>query len=276
MKIVYLGTPEMAVPPLQALHAAGHEIMLVVTRVDKKRGRGSALSPSPVKAAALELGIPVSHEPDDVLGAVADGAALGVVVAYGRLIKPHILDEIPMINAHFSLLPRWRGAAPVERALLAGDGLTGVDIMRLEEGLDTGGIYAETVVPISRTATAAELRTELVDAACELLVKTLSEPLDVWIDSAATQIGDTVYAAKFTKDEFEINWAQPIEQIDRLIRVGGAWTTFRNKRLKIHAADLVDGALVPTTVQPEGKGPMEFTAWRNGAQPNNDELFGAL
>ncbi|MFT7394177.1 MAG: methionyl-tRNA formyltransferase, partial [Candidatus Azotimanducaceae bacterium] len=116
MKIVYLGTPEMAVPPLQALHAAGHEILLVVTRVDKKRGRGSALSPSPVKAAALELGIPVSHEPDDVLGAVADGAALGVVVAYGRLIKPHILDEIPMINAHFSLLPRWRGAAPVERA----------------------------------------------------------------------------------------------------------------------------------------------------------------
>jgi len=276
MKIVYLGTPEMAVPPLQALHAAGHEILLVVTRVDKKRGRGSALSPSPVKAAALELGIAVSHEPDDVLGAVADGATLGVVVAYGRLIKPHILDEIPMINAHFSLLPRWCGAAPVERALLAGDGLTGVDIMRLEEGLDTGGIYAETVLPIGVKSTAAELRSELVDAACELLVKTLAVPLDVWIDSAATQIGNTVYAAKFTKEEFEIDWTQPVGHIDRLIRVGGAWTMFRGKRLKIHAADLVEGKLTPVTVQPEGKGPMEFAAWRNGAQPTHDELFGAL
>jgi methionyl-tRNA formyltransferase len=275
MKLVYLGTPEMAVPPLRALHDAGHEILLVVTRVDKKRGRGGALSPSPVKAAAVELGLPVSHEPDDVLQAVTDGAELGVVVAYGRMIKPHILDVIPMVNAHFSLLPRWRGAAPVERALLAGDGLTGVDIMRLEEGLDTGGIYAETVVPIGKTTTAAALRSELVGVACDLLVETLSEPVEVWIDSAATQVGNSVYAAKFTKDEFEIDWEQPVEQIDRLVRVGGAWTTFRDKRLKIHAADLVDGALVPTTVQPEGKGPMEFTAWRNGAQPVADELFGS-
>lgn len=276
MKLVYLGTPEMAVPPLRALHDAGHEILLVVTRVDKKRGRGGALSPSPVKAAAVELGLPVSHEPDDVLQAVTDGAELGVVVAYGRMIKPHILDVIPMVNAHFSLLPRWRGAAPVERALLAGDGLTGVDIMRLEEGLDTGGIYAETVVPIGKTTTAAALRSELVGVACDLLVETLSEPVEVWIDSAATQVGKSVYAAKFTKDEFEIDWEQPVEQIDRLVRVGGAWTTFRDKRLKVHAADLVDGALVPTTVQPEGKGPMEFTAWRNGAQPAADELFGSL
>ena len=276
MKLVYLGTPEMAVPPLRALHAAGHEIMLVVTRVDKKRGRGGALSPSPVKAAALELDLAVSHDPDDVLGAVAAGAELGVVVAYGRMIKSHILDVIPMVNAHFSLLPRWRGAAPVERALLAGDGLTGVDIMRLEETLDTGGIYAETVVPIGPTTTAAELRCELVDAASDLLVETLSAPLETWIDSAATQVGSTVYAAKLTKDEFEIDWTEPVEQIDRLIRVGGAWTTFRGKRLKIHAAVLVDGTLVPVTVQPEGKGPMEFTAWRNGAQPADDELFGGL
>lgn len=276
MKLVYLGTPEMAVPPLHALHAAGHEILLVVTRVDKKRGRGGALSPSPVKAAAIELGVPVSHDPDDVLQAVADGAELGVVVAYGRMIKPHILDVIPMVNAHFSLLPRWRGAAPVERALLAGDGLTGVDIMRLEEGLDTGGIYAETVVPIGSSTTAAELRSELVDVACDLLVETLSKPIDEWIDSAATQIGDTVYAAKFSKDEFEIDWDQHPEQIDRLIRVGGAWTMFRGRRLKIISAVLADNAVMPMTVQPEGKGPMEFTAWRNGAKPAADELFGAL
>ena len=277
MKLVYLGTPEMAVPPLQALHAAGHEIVLVVTRVDKKRGRGSALSPSPVKAAALQLGLPVSHDPDDVMLAVErDDAELGVVVAYGRMIKPHILDVIPMVNAHFSLLPRWRGAAPVERALLAGDAETGVCIMALEEGLDTGGVYARVVTPIDDDTTAADLRVRLVDIAADLLVQTLSTPVAEWVDTAEPQHGETVYAAKFSKEDFEIDWAQSAEHVHRLIRVGGAWTSFRGKRLKIHAADLVDGTLVPTSVQPEGKGAMDFPAWRNGAQPAADELFGQL
>ena len=277
MKLVYLGTPEMAVPPLQALHAAGHEIVLVVTRVDKKRGRGGALSPSPVKAAAIELGLPVSHDPDDVIRAVErDGAELGVVVAYGRMIRPHILGVIPMVNAHFSLLPRWRGAAPVERAVLAGDSETGVCIMALEEGLDTGGVYDCVTTPITDDTTAAELRVRLVEIAADLLVRTLNTPLAEWIDTAEPQHGETLYAAKFAKPDFEIDWAQPAEHVHRLIRVGGAWTTFRDKRLKIHAADLVDGVLVPTSVQPEGKGPMDFAAWRNGAQPTANELFGTL
>ena len=112
-RLVYFGTPEMAVPPLRALVTAGFEIGLVVTRIDKRRGRGSQLMPSEVKAAAVELGLPVSHAVDDAL---AVGADLGVVVAFGQLIKPHILDVLPMVNLHFSLLPRWRGAAPVERA----------------------------------------------------------------------------------------------------------------------------------------------------------------
>ena len=111
MKLAYFGTPEMAVPPLHALVAAGHDVALVVTRVDKRRGRGSELSPSPVKAAALHLGLTVSHTVDDVLGRYIE---LGVVVAFGQLIKPHVLTEVPMVNMHFSLLPRWRGAAPVE------------------------------------------------------------------------------------------------------------------------------------------------------------------
>jgi methionyl-tRNA formyltransferase len=277
MKLVYLGTPEMAVPPLHALHAAGHEIMLVVTRVDKKRGRGGALSPSPVKAAAIELGLPVSHDPDDVIVAVErDGAELGVVVAYGRLIRPHILGVIPMVNAHFSLLPRWRGAAPVERALLAGDSETGVCIMALEEGLDTGGVYNCVTTPITDGTTAVELRVRLVDIAADLLVQTLNTPLAEWIDTAEPQHGETLFAAKLAKPDFEIDWAQPAEHIHRLIRVGGAWTMFRDKRLKIHAADLVDGVLVPTSVQPEGKGRMDFAAWRNGAQPTANELFGTL
>ena len=276
MKLVYLGTPDMAVPPLRALVDAGHEIVLVVTRVDKKRGRGGALSPSPVKAAAVELGLPVSHDVDDVLTAAErDGAELGVVVAYGRLIKPHVLDVIPMVNAHFSLLPRWRGAAPVERALLAGD-RTGVCLMRLEEGLDTGGVYARTDVPIGPSTRASDLREDLVAAASDLLVDTLRRPLTEWIDDAEPQSGEPLYASKLDKSEFEIDWSQPADVVHRLIRVGGAWTTFRGKRLKLIEADLVDDAVVPTVVQPEGKGPMDFAAWRNGAQPVGDELFGDL
>jgi len=273
MKIVYFGTPEMAVPPLRALVEAEHEVELVVTRVDKKRGRGGALSPSPVKAAAVELGLAVSHDPDDVL---ATAAELGVVVAYGRMIKPHLLEAIPMVNGHFSLLPRWRGAAPVERALLAGDQVTGVCVMALEETLDTGGVYARTEVPIGPSTTAAELRTTLVQVCSDLLVDTLSRPLDTWIDDPEPQLGETVYAAKFDKSEFEIDWTTGADAVHRLIRVGGAWTTFRDKRLKIVAADLVDGVIVPTVVQPEGKPAMAFADWRNGAQPTRDELFGNL
>jgi len=274
VKLVFLGTPDMAVPPLRALVDAGHEVVLVVTRADKRRGRGGATTPSPVKAAALELGLPVTHQVDDVLGAAEQGAELGVVVAFGQIIKPHVLEALPMINLHFSLLPRWRGAAPVERAMLAGDDLTGVCVMRFDEGLDTGGVYAVRRVPISDTVTAAELRAELVTAGTEALVETLSAPVAEWIGEAYPQEGEATYAQKFTPGEFEIDWAAPVVDIHRLIRVGGAWTTFRSKRLKIHAADLVDGRIVPTLVQPEGKPTMTFDAWRNGSRPGPTELFG--
>ncbi len=263
----------MAVPPLRALAEAGHEIVRVITRVDKKRGRGGELSPSPVKATAVELGLDVSHDPDDVLGLDAD---LGVVVAYGRIIRPHLLDALPMVNLHFSLLPRWRGAAPVERAILAGDGVTGVGVMRLEEGLDTGGLYAEERVPIGPDTTAAELRRTLVDVGSHVLVATLSRPLVDWIDDARAQSGEPVYASKLEKAEFEIDWSQVPLDVHRRIRVGGAWTTFRAKRLKVLAADLVDGRVVPNSVQPEGRAPMSFDSWRNGARPTADEPFGDL
>jgi len=277
VKLVYLGTPEIAVPPLRALVDAGHEIALVVTRVDKRRGRGGATSPSPVKAAARELDLPVSHSVDDVLAAVADeGVELGVVVAFGQIVKPHVLDVVPMVNLHFSLLPRWRGAAPVERALLAGDDVTGVCVMALEEGLDTGGVYARREVPIGAETTATELRAALVDVGTELLVDTLARPLRSWIDDPEPQSGAPTYAAKFAAGDLEIDWTQPADQIHRVIRVGGAWTTFRGKRLKIHHARLDSGVLIPVTVQPEGKPSMAFSAWRNGAQPGADELFGGV
>jgi methionyl-tRNA formyltransferase len=277
VKLVYLGTPDMAVAPLRALVEAGHDVVLVVTRADKRRGRGGGVTPSPVKAAALELGLPVSHSVDDVLAAVRDdGAELGVVVAFGQIIKPHVLAEIPMVNLHFSLLPRWRGAAPVERALLAGDAVTGVCVMALEEGLDTGGVYARAEVPIGAETTAAELRSELVDVGTSLLVDTLDRPLDTWIGDPAPQEGEVTYASKFTSADFEIDWSLDPADVHRLIRVGGAWTTFRGKRLKVNEARLVDGRVVPVTVQPEGKGAMAFEAWRNGARPARDELFGDI
>lgn len=277
MKLVYLGTPEVAVPPLEALVEAGHDVVLVVTSRDKRRGRGSSMSPSPVKAAASELGLPISHSVDDILTAVeSDGAELGVVVAFGQLIKTHVLDAIPMVNLHFSLLPRWRGAAPVERALLAGDEVTGVCVMQLEEGLDTGGVYASEEVPIGPEETADELRDALVDVGTALLVRSLSEPVDNWVDNAEPQTGETTYASKFGHGDFEIDWSRSPEEVHRLVRVGGAWTTFRDTRLKILRARLEDGKLVPVTVQPAGKASMRFESWRNGFQPGDDELFGAL
>lgn len=274
-RLAYFGTPAMAVPPLRALVEAGHDVALVVTRVDKRRGRGGELSPSPVKAAALELGLPVSHEVDDVLG---KGIELGVVVAFGQLIRPHVLAEVPMVNLHFSLLPRWRGAAPVERALLAGDTETGVCLMQLEEGLDTGPVFDTVHVPIGPHVTAAELRAQLVEVGTRQLVGALAAPLG----EPQPQQGEPVYAAKIRPEELRIDWSRPVAEIDRLVRLGGAWTTFRGKRVKVHAAELGDapaGALPATpglvlhTVQPEGKGPMPFADFARGARPQPDEHF---
>lgn len=266
MRLVYLGTPAMAVPPLDALVDAGHEIVLVVTGADKRRGRGGTTTPSPVKAAAERLSIPVSHAVDDVLDA---GAELGVVVAFGRIIKPHVLAELPMVNLHFSLLPRWRGAAPVERALLAGDEMTGVCVMDVEEGLDTGGVHARVDVPIGPTTTAHELRVELVEIGSRLLVDTLARGLA----DAEPQQGEPIYAKKIDPDDLRIDWNSPVATIDRLIRLGGAWTVFRGERFKIHEARVVDDRIVPTVVQPAGKPRMDAEAWSNGARLADGEWF---
>ncbi len=290
MRLAFLGTPDMAVPPLRALVAAGHDVVCVVTRADRRRGRGSEVSPSPVKAAAIELGLPVTHDIDDLVGVGADRAPqLGVVVAYGRIIKPHVLDALPMVNVHFSLLPRWRGAAPVERALLAGDSVTGVCIMGVDEGLDTGPVYARREVPIGATTTAAQLRVALVEVGTALLVDVLSGPLP----APVPQLGDVTYADKITADELELAWAEPAIDLDRWVRVGGAWTTFRGKRLKVHRSEPApdvgragvlgtDGASVGTgdgslrllDVQPEGKPVMAWRDFANGARPAPGERFG--
>jgi methionyl-tRNA formyltransferase len=262
MRLAFLGTPEMAVPPLRALVDAGHDVALVVSRADARRGRGSATAPSPVKAAALELGIPVTDVVDDVL-ALDPPAELGVVVAFGRIIKPHVLDALPMVNLHFSLLPRWRGAAPVERAILAGDEVTGVCVMAVEEGLDTGAVYASLELPIFRNETADELRARLVRAGTSLLLDTLAGELG----APVPQVGEPVYAAKIDPAELEIDWSRPAVEVHRLVRVGGAWTTFEGKRLKVWRTRIGDdGALELVEVQPEGRGRMALRDWANGVR----------
>jgi methionyl-tRNA formyltransferase len=237
--------------------------------------------PSPVKAAATSLGLLVSHAVADV-GDV--GADLGVVVAFGQLIKPQVLDAVPMVNLHFSLLPRWRGAAPVERALLAGDDKTGVCLMQLEAGLDTGPVFRRAVVTIGPSTTAAELRGELVGVGTRLLV----DELRAGLGTPEPQIGEPTYAAKIAPEELHIDWARSPVEIDRLVRVGGAWTTLNGRRLKIITADLIDGHDEPSdqltgdrvgglrlvTVQPEGKPPMPFDAFARGARLADVEYLG--
>lgn len=268
-RLAYLGTPDLAVPPLRALVRAGFDVAVVVSQPDRRRGRGSGLSPSPVKAAAIELGLPVTDQVDDVLAADVE---LGVVVAFGRLIRPHVLEAVPMVNLHFSLLPRWRGAAPVERAILAGDERTGVDLMVVEEGLDTGGIYARAEVGIGPDDTLEDVRARLVEAGTALLVDNLTRGLG----PPSPQVGEPVYASKVAPDEHAIDWDRPAMDVHRLVRLGGAWTTHQGRRLKVWRTNVpprdsgpvvaaADGPVELVEVQPEGKPRIPATAWANGA-----------
>jgi len=282
VQLVYLGTPEVAVAPLRALHAAGHKIELVVTGADRRRGRGGATSPSPVKAAALELGLRVSSELDDALDV---GAELGVVVAYGRLVPPRVLDRLPMVNLHFSLLPRWRGAAPVERAILAGDPRTGVCLMELEEGLDTGGVHRHVVVDIGADETADELRARLSLIGADLLVDALRNGLGAPVPQSDDGV---TYASKLDPSDRRIDWNESSTQLHRVVRIGGAWTTLDGARLKVLEARPVDtpvgvsapgvvaegpvvrcgeGGLLLERVGPQGRPAMSARDWANGARP---------
>ncbi len=300
MSIIYLGTPEIAVAPLQALVAAGCNIQLVITRPDTRRGRGKQTSACPVKQAALELGLRVSDSLEDLVVMSAQNPnLLGVVIAYGAIIPMDILSVVPMINVHFSLLPRWRGAAPVERAILAGDAKTGVCIMRIVEGLDQGEVYSRSEVSISATDTLESLRKKLVDASLPLLISAVKNGVGHGVD----QTGEVSYAKKISADELRIDWSTSAVQIDRLIRVGGAYTNIAGKRIKIVSAKISpnissnisanqtpgavsviskyecevatsDGVISLTEVQPEGKSVMTVEVWLNGARIETGAVFG--
>ncbi len=291
-RLAYLGTPDMAVPPLRALVDAGHDIALCVTRPDRRRGRGKEETPSPVKVAAAALGLAVSHDMNDVATA---GVELAVVVAYGRIIPARLLEEIPMVNLHFSLLPRWRGAAPVERAILAGDRETGVCLMKVEAGLDTGPVYAVRTVPLDDDITLAALRTELVTVASALVVDALAHGV-AGLPVPVPQEGEVTMAEKITTDDLHLDWAKTAVDLKRVVRLGRAWTTFRDKRLTVldvalapheHGLDerppgsLVgavvatgSGALVLQRVQPESRSPMSADDWLRGVRPAAGERLG--
>ncbi|MGC1238771.1 MAG: methionyl-tRNA formyltransferase [Acidimicrobiales bacterium] len=282
MRLVFLGTPEAAVPTLEAVIDAGHEVVLVVTRPDRRRGRGSQLSPSPVKEVALRHGLAVTHR----LADVADvDAQRGVVVAYGAIIPESLLHKLPMLNVHFSLLPRWRGAAPVQRAVLAGDVETGVAIISLEASLDTGPVHLERRIPVGDDS-AEDLTRRLAVLGAGALVEVLASP-DL-LDHPTPQSGETTYAEKLSAETFRLHPAMSSDLAWRTVRLGHAYFSFGPKRIGVVAAHptfvapspgelfqenaeivlgVSDGGVVMTSVRPEGGKTMDARSWWSGLRP---------
>jgi methionyl-tRNA formyltransferase len=287
VKIAFFGTPDAAVPPLRAL-AAHHEVVLVVTQPDRRRGRGGTQAPSAVKAVAEELGLPVRTPARAVSVAdelAATRAEVGVVVAFGQLLPPALLSAVPLgfVNVHFSLLPRWRGAAPVERAIMAGDTEAGVCIMRLDEGMDTGPVYRCQATSIGARETAGELRARLVELGTALLLDVLP---DVPTTEPRPQEGKATHAPKLDVDEFRIDPRRTAVELDRLVRAGnprpGAWMLVEGRRIRVLRATATAvegdpgrigleaelatglGSLRLDEVQPEGRRPMAGAAWLAG------------
>jgi methionyl-tRNA formyltransferase len=288
-RIVYIGTPEIAVAPLQALVAAGFVIELVVTGTDKRRGRGTQTTANPVKSAALALGIPVSHDINDVLKLNPEGL-LGVVVAFGNIISQEILHHTPMINIHYSALPRWRGAAPVERAILSGDATTAACIIQVVEQLDAGDVLASAPCTIQEDDSVETLRNRLGQLAIPLLI----EICDNGVSEHTAQTGEVVVARKISAQDLAINWSATSEQVLRQIRVGNAFTFFDGKRFKIHHASkastelplgtisvqdgmvlvgALEGSVQLVAVQPEGKPRVSAIDWARGARLSDTSTF---
>lgn len=228
-RVVYFGTPEVAVAPLRALCRAGHDVTLVVTRAPKRRGRRQEPTPSPVALAAAGMGLSVTCDLADAVSAEAD---VGVVVAYGEHIPDGVLQRRRTVNLHFSLLPRWRGAAPVERAILAGDAETGVCLMDVASEIDAGAVYRRASTAVAHDETAEELRARL----CEMGIELLLGALDDGFGDPMPQQGEVIWAHKISPPELRIDWSASAEQILRLVRIGGAWTTHSGRRLKVHEA----------------------------------------
>lgn len=296
MRLVFAGTPDAAVPSLRLLADGPHEIVAVVTRTDAPLGRKRILTPSPVAQAAAELGLPVikANRLDDAVTAeIADlGADLGVIVAYGALVREPLLStpRLGWINLHFSLLPRWRGAAPVQRALIAGDATTGADVFQLVPALDAGDVFGRIERPLGEADTAASLLAELAVSGGALLARVVDE-LAAGTAVAVPQEGEPTPAAKLGIDDARLDWAEPAPSVfhryQGVTAEPGAFTLIDGARFKVHelrhardAAALppghirsVDGRVLVGTastplellrVQPAGKTPMNAADWWRG------------
>ena len=294
MRIIFAGSPAAAVPSLRAIAASGHELVAVLTREDSPFGRKRTLTPTPVATVAAELGIPVikADRLIPVAGEIAAlDADLGVIVAYGGLVREPLLSapRHGWINLHFSLLPRWRGAAPVQRAIMAGDDVTGASVFQLVEELDAGPVFGRFTQSIGRRETAGHLLDSLAEAGAGLLAGVIDAIAD-GSARAEEQVGDVTLAPKLSIEDGRIDWSASAETIDRRIRgvtpEPGASTTVDGNRLKIldaapardrprlapgvlkeDAGILVGTASTPielVTVQPAGKTAMSAEAWWRG------------
>ncbi|WP_300515804.1 methionyl-tRNA formyltransferase [Aliiroseovarius sp.] len=257
MRVIFMGTPDFSVPVLNALVEAGHEIAAVYCQPPRPAGRGKKDRPTPVHARALELGLDVRH-PVSLKGAgeQAEFAALkadvGVVVAYGLILPQAVLDAPAhgCLNIHASLLPRWRGAAPIHRAIMAGDAETGICIMQMEAGLDTGPVLLREATPIRAEETTALLHDRLSEIGARLIVEALGR-LGTLSPEAQPEVGVT-YAEKIDKSEARIDWTRPATEVDRLIRglspFPGAKCQIGTEQVKLLASRLTDGAGEPGQV----------------------------
>ncbi len=256
MKIVFMGTPAFSVPVLQAL-AARHQVVAVYTQPPRPAGRGKADRPSPVHQAALALGLPVRHparlkDAGDQAAFAALGADVAVVVAYGLILPQAVLDapRLGCLNIHASLLPRWRGAAPIHRAIMAGDTTTGICIMQMEAGLDTGPVLLRDETAIGPQDTTADLHDRLSAMGAALIVQALDR-LPELVPQPQPEEGVT-YAAKIDKSEARVDFTQPATVVDRLIRglspFPGAWVQVGDERVKLLRSRLANGAGAPGQV----------------------------
>ncbi len=260
LRILFAGTPDFAVPPLQALLESNHELIGVYTQPDRPAGRGRKLQPGPVKVQAREAGIPVyqpaSLKDDAEVQQLRDlRPDLMVVVAYGLLLPESVL-EIPRlgcVNIHASILPRWRGAAPIQRAIQAGDGETGVSIMRMDKGLDTGPVYLVRTLPIASDETGGSLHDRLARLGAQALMEALPGIADGSLEPVEQDHAAATYAAKLEKKEAQIDWKMPAIDIERQVRAFNPWpvafTPYENANLRIWNAHAIEGVTAePGTV----------------------------
>ena len=266
--VVFMGTPEFAVPVLQTL-IESQTVVGVVTQPDRPAGRGKQLRPSPIKLTATAANIPVyqpkSLRSEEAAQALRDWQPdIIVVAAFGQILRPHVLN-LPShgcLNVHASLLPRWRGASPIQHAILAGDAETGVCLMQMDEGLDTGPVYACMPTPISPTETAASLHDRLAELGTNLLGVHLDNIVDGKLTPVPQDDEQSTYAPMISKEDGRLNWQQTSNEIDRRIRAmtpwPGAFTTWQGELLKIKSAAVADGRL------PAGE-PGKVVAYQEGA-----------